>query len=159
MKHVTIDEYDYTKHYADILYIANNLRQIDRLEVEAFGFTDYLQAIEKSMDNAEVVFVVKGDKPLCVFGLGEESNGIRVVWLLASEGIEKYKREFIEYSYPILKFWFKEYGPMFNYISVENINSIRWLKWLGANFSEPFLIGGQGFKEFTLDERSFSLCV
>lgn len=151
-----IEEYDEVKHQEDIQYIASNLRTVDQFEVQAFGYDDYLEAIKVSIANAKVCFVVKGECPICVFGLSNlELNKNNAVWLLAAKDIKRYKKEFLKYSYLIINYWFNEFGAMYNYISVENKDSIRWLKWLGASFSEPFLIGGYEFKEFILDERSF----
>ena len=44
----------------------------------------------------------------------------------------------------------KEHDRLYNYISVYNDKSIRWLKRLGASFSEPFLLNGEQFLLFIL---------
>ena len=156
MREIVIAEYEEAKHREDVLYVAQNMRAIDRLEIAAFGYGDGLTALRASMDNSLVSLVVKGETPLCVLGVsaGREACG-RAVWLLATEDIEGYKREFLQYGYLLLSYWFGEFGAMYNYVSVENRKSVRWLEWLGASWSEPFLFGGQEFRQFILDERSF----
>lgn len=156
MSKIVVCEYEKAKHREDVLYIAENMRAIDRFEVKAFGCKDVLQALEDSISNSEVSVLVKGEKPLCVLGLSlVDSENRRAVWLLGVDDMKSYKKEFLCYGYLVLTYWFSEFGAMYNYISVDNDKSIRWLKWLGASFSEPFLLGGQLFREFILDERSF----
>lgn len=156
MKDIVIAEYEKQKHQEDILYIAEKMRPIDKLEVGAFGYSDSLEALKASMKNSHISLVVKGETPLCVLGLssGQEEYG-RAVWLLATEDMEGYRKEFLKYSYLILSYWVQEFGALYNYVAVENKKSIRWLKWLGASLSEPFFIGGCEFRRFILDERSF----
>lgn len=157
MKPLTIERFAKNKHKQDLLYLANNLRKIDCLEIKGLGFKNNIEAIKCSIGSSGIVLIVKGEKPFCVFGLSNRTNSIgKVVWLVATEKINSYKKDFLILGYQILKLWCREFGALYNYISIKNTNSIRWLKWLGATFSEPFFIGKEKYMQFTLTERSFT---
>ena len=66
--------------------------------------------------------------------------------------MEPRRRQFVKMSRNVLERWQQEHGALYNFVSVENIKSIRWLKWLGAVFYEPQPMGvnGEMFQLFVL---------
>lgn len=131
-----------------------NLREADKLEAHAMGYDSLREAIETSLECAYISFVAKGEngETLCIFGLSSltHSEYGRAVWFLGTKEMDNYSREFVYYSKIIINEMLKEHDRLYNYISVENDKSIRWLKRLGASFSEPFILNGEKFLLFIL---------
>lgn len=149
MKKLTLELYE----GQNIDYLADNLRSIDRLEAKAMGYDSLYEAIKTSLDCATLAFIAKGEnnEVLCAFGVSAVAHAEygNAVWLVATDNLDHYQKEFVYYSKIIIKEFLKEWR-LYNYISVNNDKSIRWLKRLGASFSEPFTINGEQFLLFIL---------
>ena len=150
MKKLTFESYN----EIDIDEFVTNLREADKLEAYAMGYDDLKEAIETSLDCAYISFVARAEdnKALCIFGLSSVTHSEygRAVWFLGTKEMDKYSREFVYYSKIIINEMLKNNERLYNYISVHNDKSIRWLKRLGASFSEPFLLNGEEFLLFIL---------
>ena len=150
MKKLTFESYN----EIDIDEFVTNLREADKLEAYAMGYDDLKEAIETSLDCAYISFVARADDNtiLCIFGLSSVTHSEygRAVWFLGTKEMDKYSREFVYYSKIIISEMLKNNERLYNYISVHNDKSIRWLKRLGASFSEPFLLNGEEFLLFIL---------
>ena len=150
MKKITFESYN----EIDIDEFVTNLREADKLEAHAMGYDSLKEAIETSLDCAYISFVARGEdnKTLCIFGLSSVTHSEygRAVWFLGAKEMDGYSKEFVYYSKIIIKEMLKEHDRLYNYISVYNDKSIRWLKRLGAEFSEPLLINGEQFLLFIL---------
>lgn len=152
-KDVRFYRLDIKVNKADIQYINDNIRFGDRIELNAMGHTNLYTAIKIGSSSKDMNFIAFNaiGIPLCVFGLttiGSE-NG-RLIWCIGSNDLDKYSREFILYSKQIIGKWLETHDLLYNYVSVKNIKSIRWLASVGAAFGEPFLINGELFKLFTI---------
>ena len=150
MKKITFESYT----EIDVDNFVTNLREADKLEAYAMGYDSLKEVIETSLDCAYISFVAKGKSGeiLCIFGLSSltHSEYGRAVWFLGTKEMDNYSREFVYYSKIIINEMLKEHDRLYNYISVYNDKSIRWLKRLGASFSEPFLLNGEQFLLFIL---------
>lgn len=132
-----------------------NLRQIDREEIEGMGATaeEGVQAsilytwpvyYGRNMDNGKLV---------ACWGLQHlRQNGetICLIWCLGTDEIKKVKKSFMLESSKILRQWAAEYGELTNTVGTFNKDSMLWLKWLGADFGKPFLLGGKEYVKFYL---------
>lgn len=131
-----------------------DIRKADIEEISAFT-NDIRKELEESIQNSNVAIKVlsKDNKPLCIYGV-TKIKGIEghMIWCVGTNEMMKYKKSFVKMSKHILGNWKKQYGTMYNCVSVDNKKAIAWLKYLGANFSEPFPIGGTGknFMNFVL---------
>lgn len=150
MKKLTFESYT----ALDIDEFIANLREADKLEAHAMGYDSLKEAIETSLDCAYISFVARAEdnKAICIFGLSSVTHTEygRAVWLLGTKEMDKYSREFVYYSKIIIAEMLKNNERLYNYISVHNDKSIRWLKRLGAEFSEPFNLNGEQFLLFIL---------
>lgn len=152
-KDVKFSRLDIKEHKADICYINDNIRFGDRIELNAIGHTNLYTAIKDGVSNKDMNFIAfnAAGVPLCVFGLttiGTESA--RLIWCIGSKDLDVYAREFVLYSKQVIDKWLETHDCLYNYVSVKNIKSIRWLASIGATFGEPFLINGELFKLFTI---------
>lgn len=131
-----------------------DIRKADIEEISAFT-NDIRKELEESIQNSNVAIKVlsKDNKPLCIYGV-TKIKGIEghMIWCVGTNEMMKYKKSFVKMSKHILGNWKKQYGTMYNCVSVDNKKAIAWLKYLGANFSEPFPISGTGknFMNFVL---------
>ena len=120
----------------DIAYLAPKMRQADKDEIWA---SDRLTTGEALMQP----FQHKGSKTWCVIGTEEEyvigmfgsvpslDKDYGVAWLLASDELFNYKKEFIKQSPEWVAQMGKGYKYLYNYVDVRNDKSIKWLKHLG----------------------------
>ena len=131
-----------------------DIRKADIEEISAFT-NDIRKELEESIQNSNVAIKVlsKDNKPLCIYGV-TKIKGIEghMIWCVGTNEMMKYKKSFVKMSKHILGNWKKQYGTMYNCVSVDNKKAIAWLKYLGANFSKPFPISGTGknFMNFVL---------
>ncbi len=130
--------------YNDILYLSGHLRKEDVRELYLRGLTPET-ALKKSFTMSEYCFTVcLNNKPIAMFGAGrkEFSSGERraSIWFLGSKDIEICKPEFLKKSKRYMEFFKSKFDILENYIDVNNTKYIKWLKWLGFKFDEPFNI-------------------
>ncbi len=145
LKPLLIESFSWDRHAGDVDYLAANLRQADRDELAACGYVDLVDALRSSLVRADVSFVVKTDKgqPFCIFGLsavGHPEHG-RAIWLVGTDVLACYKREFLYHSQLVVDNWVEDFGQLYNLVDVRNVKAVRWLSWLGAEFSAPFAVG------------------
>lgn len=130
-----------------------DIRKEEREEILILT-NDIYKELNESIKNSTIAIKVlsKDNKPLCIYGTrkikGIEGN---LIWCVGTNEIMKYKKSFVKISKHILEKWKKQYGILYNCISVENKKSFIWLKMLGAEFSEPFLVANNKyFRRFIL---------
>ncbi len=150
VRYNAIDVIDAHPDHAD--YLADKLRDIDKVECMAFGKKP-LEALMSAFDNdlATLTVVDKESKPLAMFGIGEDDE-MPYIWMLGTEEFPKVaRRDLIKHS----KTWIKELlkitgGAAGNLVHCHNRPAVRWLQWLGAAFTHRFTIKGEPFFKFIL---------
>lgn len=130
---------------ADIAFLAPKMRKADRDEIKA---SDNIGAAEALM----TPFQEKGHRTWSVIGTEEEyvvgmfgsvptlDRDYGVAWLLSSDELFNYKKEFIRQSPEWVAQMGKNYKYLYNWVDCRNTKSIKWLKHLG-------------FKEIQRDEH------
>jgi len=126
---------------ADVLFLADKIRQADLDEIKA---SDNVGAVEALM----TPFEYKGHRTWSVIGTEEEyvigmfgsvptiEPDYGIAWLLSSEELFKYKKEFIKQSPQWVDEMGKGYKYLYNYVDCRNEKSIKWLRYLGFNTIE-----------------------
>ena len=127
------------------LYILNNLRSEDELELKALWGNKWIEKTIKSL---------KGKDVLILYGFNDEGNFVPVsmggfvqmfgqnsliacVWLLSTNYIYKNKKMFVTELLKQLEQASYKYEIMYNYIYKSNYKAKKWLKKLGFNFNNP----------------------
>lgn len=150
VRYANIDVVDAHPDHAE--YLANKLRDIDNIECMAFGkkpLDALMSAFEHDM--ATLTVVDKENKPLAMFGIGEDEE-MPYIWMLGTKEFPRVaKRDLIKHS----KTWIKELlkitgGAAGNYVHCYNRPAVRWLEWLGAAFTHRVTIKGEPFFQFIL---------
>lgn len=123
---------------ADIVFLAPKMRQADRDEIKA---SDNVGAVEALM----TPFEYKGHRTWSVIGTDEEyvigmfgsvptlDPEYGIAWLLSSEELFNYKKEFIKQSPEWIEEMGKGYKYLYNWVDCRNEKSIKWLRYLGFN--------------------------
>ena len=136
-------------------HVAANMREMDVFECKAVGFSTSLEAINESVKASNQAWsLCYGNMPLCVFGDVSDSAGGAVIWELGTNAIRHHKKGFMMSSRKIIHNYLKRYKYLTNVVCMDNHESVRWLKWLGAEFLEDTaIIQGKPFQRFYI-ERS-----
>jgi len=154
---VSISEVKLVRPTAEaIRFIADTMREADRVEVMAASGRTPFDALQLSVDRSSFVAVVEADGvPVTILGLVVHDilSGSGVPWLLSSEHALKHKRQFLELSPPVIQEMLTICPKLVNYVHSENRLSIRWLTWLGFTIEEPKPIGAHGemFHRFSME--------
>lgn len=142
----------------DIAIIAENMRQADKDEVWASDNLTPQEALQRSFDNSTLCYTVEVEgKPEGMFGAVPTSiiNKEACVWLLVSEDFCMIRHKFLRYSKKFIQVMLDHYSKLYNYVSVKNTFSIKWLKFCGAIFEEakPYGKEGQDFQYFYFEKQ------
>ena len=126
-------------------YVANNIRAIDKEEcIATRGDVPLFNIIlEGYLSSAECYTGVCGLEIVGIMGFRRESYKWVIPWLIATENMNKHKTAFVrstDFYFPVFK---TRYPNMKNIIYEKNRASVRWLKHLGFQFSEPFTYGSK----------------
>ena len=140
---------DNKKHLQAVKYIEEHLRPIDKKELQGAYTSVTKCAIHEFCDN----FLVFGEngEPIAIYGIVKHPiDGLHAVWMVATTEIKNYKKELITIGVKEIRRFIKDYGPVTNYISIDNDESRRWLKRAGAVFDAPFNENAVTWQRFTI---------
>jgi len=149
-------------HYMDAIALAPRLREIDNLEVKCIGHTPesaLLQGFE--LPEAKVLTALDGDEEavlMCGVCRSDEDPEAGVIWMLASDDIDKHKKDFLRLSEPVADELSEGYKYVYNLVHKDNTKSIRWLRWNGFTVDET-KVYDQGGEDFYLLTRENKKCV
>ena len=137
------------KHLQAVKYIEEHLRPIDKKELQGAYTSVTTCAMHEFCDNF-LAFGEKGE-PIAIYGIVKYPiDGLRAVWMVGTTKIKNYKKELITMGLDEIGRFIKEYGPITNYISIDNNESRRWLKKAGAVFDAPFNENDMTWQQFTI---------
>ena len=135
--------------------LAPYLRLSDRIEIECTSGQEPLDALLESVrvSDPDMVWAALDQRlPVAMFGAnslkGEEIGGI---WLLASYGIYRNKRDFMKKSREYLAKMHERYEYLTNFIDEQNLVTRRWLQALGfkpVQRIEHFGVGQRPFIQY-----------
>lgn len=134
-------------------YLANTLREIDRVECEALGRTPW-EALKLGLKTSDEPLTVidENRKPIAMFGVMPLSlvTGTGVPWFLGSDDVYGYPRDLMITGKGLFAYWLDSYRLLKNSVAVENDRAIRLLAYWGASFGEPEFHRGVEFIPFQL---------
>lgn len=139
----------------DVEFVARFMRQHDKEEVGALGFSP-LDALIHGYENSSVCYTgLTPDSydPLCIMGIvpSTEFPDFGLIWLLGTPAIEKHGWRFLSMSRPMLAELFETtgYEGFYNYTYKANREHHRWLRWLQFKFIREITTPtGHQFYEF-----------
>lgn len=122
----------------DIIFLFNKLRKADIEEISLLGYTP-LRALMESYIKSEESFTAIIDKQIAgMFGIArlKENKNIASIWFLGSDEINKIPFKWIKIGKSYIKYFLTKYKYLINTVSKQNFQHIKWLKLMGANFTE-----------------------
>lgn len=137
------------KHLQAVKYIEEHLRPIDKKELQGAYTSVTKCAMHEFCDN----FLAFGEKdePIAIYGITKRPiDGYHIVWMIGTTKLKNYKKELITMGFEEIHRFIKEYGPVTNYISIDNESSRRWLLKAGAVFGTPFNENDMTWQQFTI---------
>lgn len=137
------------RHLQAVKYIEERLRPIDKKELQGAYTSVTKCAMHEFCDNF-LAFGEKGE-PIAIYGIVKYPiDGLHAVWMVRTTEINNYKKELITIGLDEIRRFTKEYGPVTNYISIDNNESRRWLLKAGAVFDAPFKENGITWQQFVI---------
>jgi hypothetical protein len=91
-------------------------------------------------DDSSIVFTgLIDDEPVCIYGLIPPTllSNRAYLWLLTTELADRQKFLFIRHSQVVIEEILKEYDHIVGDAKIDDARAMKWLKWLGAEFSYP----------------------
>jgi hypothetical protein len=134
-----------------ISHIASNLREADSIEVALMSNQPYesmSMAIE--FDTQTFTLLSKDKTPCAMFGSGDWRQDEGYIWMLATDEVMDYWRDFLRFSRPWINKLTTHYPKYSNLVHKENHVSLRWLLWCGARLEREVEIEGETFYYFSI---------
>lgn len=137
------------RHLQAVKYIEEHLRPIDKKELQGAYTSVTKCAMHEFCDN--FLAFGKNSEPIAIYGITKRPiDGYHIVWMVGTKEIKNYKKELITMGLEEIRRFIKEYGPVTNYISIDNNKSRRWLLKAGAVFGTPFKENGLTWQQFVI---------
>ena len=134
--------------------IAANMRDADVLEIWLAGHRTPYQAMQEGFDmSVKAWTIMEGDTPIGMFGVSsvELLGNMGIPWLLGTDEMLNIKRQFVRESAKYLAEAHKLYPRLANFVHAGNVESLRWLMWLGFDFDGPIKAGPDGAEFFKFE--------
>lgn len=132
----------------DIKEIALNIRESEKQELWDIDHLTPEKALRISFKNSPICWTVtRLEKPVAIFGVGEPN----ICWMICTKEFSKLNNEFLKRSKEFINIMLESYPVLENYVSVDNIPSIKWLSFCGAKLESPapYGIENKMFHKFT----------
>lgn len=135
---------------ADIVELAENLREGDKLELEReTGSTDYLRVITEAVKRSPESFVMVDayGRVVALFGcspVGALVSPYGAPWCLGTDQLFKQASALMLVSRRYIHECRLKFPALVNYVDAENDLSIKFLAALGFHFDEPAPYGARG---------------
>jgi hypothetical protein len=135
-------------------YVAGNIYNADRYELEATGLSAYAGVMVSFEESSHVWAAVSEEGVICIWGVCRSTSLLGGVnpWLITSTLIDKYAKHFLRGARAVLRDMVGECGYLETFVDSRHTRALRFLEWLGFNMSEGLLVGAHGvpFHRFSL---------
>ncbi len=137
---------------ADALDLAPRLREMDLRELRAVTDDAPAEVLSRDIAGSDFAWAaVIGGRCHALFGVTSfpATPGVGIPWFLSSDIAVKFRREWLEVAPRYLDAMHAKYRTLTNAVHQENAVSIRWLRRMGFQLTEPLQIRGEPFIVFT----------
>jgi hypothetical protein len=142
----------------DVALLAPHLREADRREIWVLSRLEPAEALRRSLAvSVRAWTALTGGRVILMWGVARLGGLLGFVgqpWLLGADILERpeISREFIRQSKPYARELAKDFRRLENWVQGQNSLAVRWLGWLGFNFSSaPTVFNGGEFYHFWRD--------
>lgn len=130
---------------ADAVALAPNLREADKIECEKLYGVEPIDALLFSVLTARESHAYLNDKGevMALSGVNPSGvDGIGTPWMVSSpELVERYRRPFLREARDIIDGYQCFYPLLTNLVDPNNHIHVRWLRWMGFEFTRVLHIG------------------
>ena len=137
--------------------IATHMRAADVTEVWLAAHKTPHQAMQDGFNMSVKAWTIMQDGvPIGMFGVSSVSvlGNTGIPWLLGTDAMLKIRRQFIRESMRYLDEVMALYPRLVNFIHAGNVQSLRWLMWMGFDFEGPVKAGPDGAEFFKFERLS-----
>lgn len=138
-------------NHLDVVWIADHMRRADIREVMAVGKTPY-EALRGGLVNSRRCVTIEYDgTPVLMAGVADDMDAPGIfgaIWMLATDDIRKVRKFICKEGQEILRELGAGYHHIGNGVAAFNTVHIRWIRWMGFQFYNPFKIGDVLFYSF-----------
>lgn len=122
---------------ADEEELIRELLPADRDEILALGFDPAWGVRNSVAASIECVAFRGNGRLICLTGVTQPTalGDVYHPWLLGTELMLRVPKELLKCSRTILDRWIAQFGHLENYVDARHERAIRWLAWLGADFT------------------------
>ena len=130
--------------------IAANPRPADVAELWSSSRSSPHVAMLRGLERTVEPFVGLHDgKPVCMFGASPFSimGGMGSAWMIGSAALDRksVQKDLLRLSVPVVDYMQAQFPALlYNFVDARNTAAIRWLRWLGFQFSDPIPYGVDG---------------
>ena len=148
---MTDDVKIYPSTYEDALYLAANMREMDKMEVAATDGKDPLSVLEDTLGlPGEHLTAWHGDEIIAMFGCVDALNGVGVPWMLGTDNLPNHGKAIMTLAPQYVGKWSQQYETLHNFVAQKNSVAVRWLKRIGFEMHEVHNFGGLTFLRFSM---------
>jgi hypothetical protein len=136
---------------SDLDYLALNLRQSDKDEIMASHSLKPMEALQLGFQYSDTCLTACiRNEPFAIFGCCPVDEIKATIWMLGTPRIEDAAFEFVKYSKHFVEVLHVKQELLYNYVDARNLQSIKWLRMIGANIheSKPYGVKGLPFHYF-----------
>ena len=137
--------------------IAANMREADVTEVWLSSHRTPYQAMREGFEVSVKAWTIMEDGvPIGMFGVSSSPafENMGIPWLLGTDAMLNIRRQFVRESEKYLAEAHKLYPRLLNFVHAGNVQSLRWLMWLGFDFDGPIEAGPDGAEFFKFERIS-----
>jgi len=123
-------------------YIASNIRQADRDELNLWG-VDPKDALKSGFESSlQPMTIVSDAMPCAMFGVTPVPHipGFGTVWLLGTDLLFSAKVPFLRQSNLWLGHCCRPFSSVGNWVDSRNTKHIKWLRWLGFEVTDRIVV-------------------
>jgi hypothetical protein len=147
----------------DIAILKDSLRKSDINELWASHHITPEKALLTSYEKTTFCVTVEIDKePIGMMGICPDTliGNAACIWMLSSEKLDKVRRAFAKHSRKYIKILLNQYPLLYNWVDARNKQSIKWLRWCGAEIYEamPYGVEQMPFYYFEFRRKQCAGC-
>ena len=124
--------------------LAGKLRQADKDEIRAMADLDPLEGLAESVAWSHVAYSIMEDEtPIAMYGARKVGGGVGIVWMLASDALERHSIQFLRNSIKYIDALHHEVGcrVLTNFTDKRNTLHHKWLRWTGFTIGREVPFG------------------
>lgn len=151
----------HVEHVKDwhVIVLSERLREADKAEIKAISGLPPLRGLIESVSLSSVSYsIMEEGIPVAMYGARKTQEDLGLVWMLASEAIERNTFQFLRKSVEYIDALHDEVGcaVLTNLIDKRNTLHHKWVKWIGFSMGkeEPHGPYGLPFYRITRIRKS-----